>query len=224
MIQKILEKLASLLDILFPYHCPGCDRTTDAPCCQKCFKKISPQPFFHKDNRISLFDYNQEIIKKMIWKIKWENGFYEALMLIKKAEKIIADLGDLLDIKNKEKIILIPLPQSKKRLKKRGYNQTELIAKALCKLKPDNYLINHKILYKKEDIRPQTELELKTKRIKNIIDAFYLKNEEQTKKQISDKNVIIIDDVTTTGATLCEALKEINKARPKIVIGLALAG
>lgn len=215
MIKKITEFISSTLSTLFPYNCPGCNRATDAPCCRDCFKKIFPQPFFYNDNRVSLFDYNQEIIKKMIWRIKWENGFNEALMLIKKAEKITNNLFEA-----KRKIILLPLPQTRKRLKERGYNQTELIAKALYRSKPNSYEIGNNILFKKENINPQTELKSKKKRIKNALNSFYLKNEDK----IYDQNIIIIDDVTTTGATLYEAIKEIKKARPQIVIGLALAG
>jgi ComF family protein len=107
-------------------------------------------------------------------------------------------------LKNEYADIIIPVPISKKRMNERGYNQAELIAKKLSTLLNIKY--NKNTLIKIRDTKRQSELP-KEERNKNIKNSFKLADTYS----ISSKNVILIDDVFTTGVTANECSKELKK-------------
>ena len=112
--------------------------------------------------------------------------------------------------------VLIPVPLHYKRLVKRRYNQSALLATELSKL----VLIetDFKSLVKHKSTKPQVSYSGKA-RIKNIKNAFMVKYPEN----IKDKRVVLIDDVQTTGSTLKECAKVLIKAGAKSVDFLTVA-
>ncbi len=119
--------------------------------------------------------------------------------------------------RSRTSIIIIPIPLSRKRLRQRGYNQSELLGKFLSdKL---SIRIENNVLYKIKETISQVEIKDRNKRLKNLEGAFEVKNAEI----IKNKNVILIDDITTTGATLNEARRILKTAGAKKVIGLTVA-
>ena len=99
--------------------------------------------------------------------------------------------------------IITYIPISKKRMRERGYNQSYLICKEICKKfnkKPVNIL-------KKYNSEKQAQLS-KEQRIDNIKGKFELIY------NVENKKVLIIDDVYTTGSTMNEAIKETQKGNP----------
>jgi len=132
---------------------------------------------------------------------------------------LIEEFSDLSVYSDFDKPILIPIPMHKKHLRERGYNQTELLAKELCKIGGDSFcILRTDILQKIKNVPSQTKLH-RHKRLKNIIGAFGVKNPEK----IKGRSVVILDDVTTTGATLNEARKTLHEAGAKKVIGVTVA-
>ena len=112
--------------------------------------------------------------------------------------------------------VLIPVPLSKKRLYYRGFNQASRIAKGL-----GNYFhipIYRQGLYRILDTHPQSSLS-KDKRFKNIKGSFSSNNDNY----LSGKNVLLIDDIYTTGATVNECARVLKKASVKRVDVLTLA-
>ena len=112
--------------------------------------------------------------------------------------------------------ILIPIPLDKIKLKQRGYNQSEELAKNLAKAL--NTPITSNVLVKIQSTKSQMELS-KSGREKNLADAFSIKNP----KQIQGKKVFLIDDVYTTGSTMAECAKILKKSGVKTVWGISLA-
>ena len=112
--------------------------------------------------------------------------------------------------------IIIPVPISKQRTLKRGYNQCELLLKELKKNSDLN--INCKILYKVKNIVPQSSLS-KENRINNVKNAYIVKNSEI----IKDKKVLLVDDIYTTGNTLNECSRMLKLAGAYDVGALTLA-
>ena len=110
--------------------------------------------------------------------------------------------------------IITTVPISKKRQKKRGYNQTELIAKELCKILSKR--LNKNIIYKIKDNTPQSMLN-KKQREENIKGVYTVKNI----KSILNKKILIIDDIYTTGNTVNECARVlVNKGIKKEDIGV----
>lgn len=112
--------------------------------------------------------------------------------------------------------IIIPVPLCEKRFKQRGYNQTELIGRELSKC--INVSLECKSLIRVKETPSQTKL-TRQQRKDNMIDAFKVVN----KKNIKNKVILLIDDVYTTGATINECSKVLNKAGAKKIYALTLA-
>jgi len=160
----------------------------------------------------SPFLYKQGI-KKLLKAYKFE--------LAKQLQKTITNLfilefekkRKLLTFFRKEKYILVPLPLHPIKEKWRGFNQSLLLGRDLAKELNLNY--NPRFLKRTEFAPPQVGLS-KGKRQANI------KNQFQASNRAKGKNIILFDDVWTTGATLKEAGKELKLKGAKTVWGLTL--
>jgi len=116
-------------------------------------------------------------------------------------------------VENLDRITLITfVPSSKKRLRKRGYNQSELIARELSRLTNIPY---DSVLLRKGDTK--TSKLNKKEREKQIKDQFTFI------KGVFDETVLLIDDVCTTGSTLRECASELKKAGAKEVFCFTVA-
>lgn len=102
---------------------------------------------------------------------------------------------------------IIPVPVHKNRLKKRGYNQVETYAKAMAKELNANYL--NDLLLRKGELRTQV-FKNRVARSKGIGVDFYLSN-TYTLDELSNKHLLLVDDIITTGATLEACSKQILK-------------
>ena len=114
--------------------------------------------------------------------------------------------------------IIIPVPIHNKRRKERGYNQSALIAKEFSK--NINELEYEDILIKKKNTIAQSTLN-KEERLKNAIDMYKIKENKQD--IIYNKNVLIFDDIYTTGATANECAKAIRGANSNKIGVLTIA-
>ncbi len=111
--------------------------------------------------------------------------------------------------------ILVPIPLHKKRLRERGYNHAQLLAKGLAK-KLNLEVIE--LLQRTRKTKSQFGLKLKDRK-KNVKDAFIL----NTKYTIQNTNVFLVDDILTTGSTLLEAARILKRQGARKVWGLTLA-
>ena len=112
--------------------------------------------------------------------------------------------------------VLIPIPLDKNKIKIRGYNQSEELAKELSSILQIPVISNN--LVKIKETKPQMELK-KEEREKNLNGAFQLKNPAE----LSGKKIFLVDDVYTTGSTMNECARILKKANIKQVWGIALA-
>jgi len=112
--------------------------------------------------------------------------------------------------------VLVPVPLHAWRHIKRGYNQADVIARRLakrCKLR-----VGYPVA-RLRNTETQTHLHSQEKREENIRDAFGLVNA----KPIRGKHVVIIDDVTTTGATLKELARVVRDGEPASLCAIVVA-
>lgn len=103
--------------------------------------------------------------------------------------------------------ILTYVPMSRSRKRERGFNQAEEMAKELSKLMS---IPVQELLIKSKNSKNQASLN-QSERLKNLKGSFALKSDT---KELKNKNILIIDDVFTTGTTLDECSKELKKLRP----------
>jgi len=119
-------------------------------------------------------------------------------------------------LKNPQKIVITAVPLHKKRLLERGFNQAELLAALVAK--KFRFDFQPYLLKRKRYTESQTQLTRKGRQ-QNLRNAFEL----QKSLDFSNKNVIIIDDVATTLATLNECAKALKQTNCQQVWGLVIA-
>ncbi len=112
--------------------------------------------------------------------------------------------------------VLVPVPVHPKRLRERGYNQSSLLARELSRLA--GIPVVNDCLVRNTYLTPQAKLSSAADRLKNITGAFTCAN-----AQLNNKEVILIDDVSTSGATLNACAAALKSAGAAAVWGLVLA-
>ena len=168
----------------------------------------------------ALFQYKNRIIRKAIWEIKY-NGNKKITEKFSRLlyEFIIEELGDEITFENFNNPLFIPIPSGKNTLKKRGFNQCELIAKELIRLDEAKiFQLETKAIFKIKETTHQSETKNKSKRLKNLDGCFFA-----DPQKVRGRCIILIDDVITTGATMKEVSKTLKSAGAKKVIGFAIA-
>ena len=151
------------------------------------------------------------VMKECIHLLKYKGREYMARPL----GGIMADcLESGVDINNID--VFVPVPLHKKKKVERGFNQSELlIRQSLIKYEKELSADN---LIRIQNTRSQVNL-YREERAMNVEGAFRVKNPEL----FSGKNVLLVDDVCTTGATLNECAKSLKNAGVKKVFGIVLA-
>lgn len=208
-----------LLNILFPINCIGCKLKNEI-LCENCISKIELAERETDENILAVFDYRNSLMKRIIWELKYHHKRYLGEKLGQLLyENLIEEISDL-KILSGQSILVIPIPISINKSKKRGYNQASVIAKGFCNSAgPKVFELNNNILFKKIETIPQAKIINRKRRLQNVKGVFDIKNENK----INGRFIIVIDDVTTTGSTINEVMKLLKKAKAKKVIGLAVA-
>ena len=184
--------------------------------CQSCIDNL-PSSTKELPDIISLFDYTNELVKKLIWHLKYRNKTSLAKIFAAAIyDRIVPELEELETMNNFENPILVPIPLSKNRLKERGYNQSELLVDELAKLTNLEALV---CLEKIKETPTQVSIKNREKRLANLSSCFIPIKIEK----IKDRNIFVVDDVTTTGTTIEEARKTLLEAGAKKVLGLTIA-
>ncbi len=129
--------------------------------------------------------------------------------------------GNMEVLSNNNFSLVTCVPLHKSRLKKRGFNQSSLIAERVAE-----YLripFDENVLKRIRNTKIQSGL-VRKERVKNTKGAFEVRIlESEVKSQMKGKKVLLIDDVWTTGSTMRECIKVMKRNGAKKVWGLVLA-
>jgi len=227
--------LSKILNILFPEICPVCKKPSrehktapicpecwqtihiyKGPSCQRCGKPLvsdvsitcggclEDEPFFKYARSAGLYE---GALREAINIFK----YYRVKRLSKPLSEIMLKIADPLGID-----IVIPVPLSKKRLREREFNQSALLAKHLADY--TNTKLVADCLIKIKETRSQVGLSAKERQV-NVRGAFGIINEDL----INGKNIILVDDVFTTGATIRECSKLLKRKGARNIYVLTLA-
>ena len=214
----------SLFDILFPTYCVGCKKL-GSPLCSMCLGKLSKHtrelPLWIE----SVYDYRDPIVRTAIWNLKFKNTRGLAEILAEElAERILADISEGRAWRGNGTLTLIPIPLYRDRKQKRGYNQAELIARALTKKIP-TLSVRTDLLYKVQATEHQSHIRNRYARMKNAEGMFAVHTQTMQKMHgaCGAMHLLLIDDVTTTGATLSSARKVLLAAGAKSVKAYTVA-
>ena len=184
-------------------------------------KKAAPRYIDEKQEVLALFNFKDEAIRKGIWAFKYHNQTSLARTFAKVLyEHLLDELSDSLLFGGFEEPLLMPIPLSRKRLDERGYNQSLLVAKALGSLDSSrSFVLCADVLIRMKETESQVRMRDRKSREENIKHAFKVMDEQK----INDRNIILLDDIVTTGATVSEAKKTLLAAGARNVYCIALA-
>jgi ComF family protein len=223
----------TVLDLLFPILCQGCGREGEYLCTACAAEIPEAEPRCIVCSRVSLLgrthsacasrdwplsgvivcsSYDSESLQKLIRRLKYDSVRDIADPLA----QLLADYfvkNDLIDYFSASAVVAVPL--HKRRRRSRGFNQSALIAEKFATRLRFDYL---PILERLKNNRPQVELK-RAERLQNVANIF----RAQPTPSLGERKILIIDDITTTGATLNECAKELKKQAPNEIWGLVVA-
>lgn len=193
--------LRRFLDALFPMDCVcsicDCEGALDEHgLCSDCADQIKLEPFKRIDISnitclISFIRYD-DIARNCIHRFKFQDKRYLADLFagyMRIPEEWSAD-------------VIVPVPLHTKRFRERGYNQAELLARRISE--KSGIPLDKKLLCRIRNTEKQSLTESAGLRASNVMDAFLASN------AAACHNIILVDDVCTTGSTLSECAKELK--------------
>lgn len=233
MLNSSQQKLQHLLDLIFPPCCGGCKKSGSILCpscvsqftptpslvCHRCNKPLSPDGNCqhcrnHKRGLTGLYGAYayKDPLRTCIHSLKYQGN-----------TRIASPLGLLLakayQISNIHADLILPVPLHPTRLKERGYNQALLLAQVCAQAV--GVPLNASILQRKKPTQAQAHLRGHD-RYSNVAEAFCCQLSIVT-KILENRRIVIIDDVSTTGATLEACAAPLFAAGASEVWGLVLA-
>lgn len=230
MLPKVAKLKGRIVDFLFPQWCVGCGKEGEfiCPSCRRSLPRVMPPlcPRCGKprpsgtlcptcvswqaeiDGIRSPFRFDG-VMRQAIHQLKYRN--LRAL-----AEPLAKLLNDYLATNPIPGEVLVPVPLHQKRLRERGYNQSSLLAKELGKL--TNLPVVDDCLIRQRHAPPQARSSTVEERRRNVAEAFVCRDH-----RLQDKQVLLIDDVATSGATLDAGAAALKATGATSVWGLVLA-
>ena len=210
---KFIEKLLNLIYVQPCYFCKSIKE--DKIICSRCYGKIHflPSGVFRQNEECNIYACTiyDEIIKKLIKDLKYHNQRRLAPLFA----YIMANYWKKLGLM--QNYLILPVPIHKSRRKERRYNHMDIVAQEFSKI--TNYKLNKDFLIRIKDTEKQYKLH-KQERIKNIKNAFDINKNINLDK---NTNLLILDDITSTGITLEEIIKVLKKNGYYNITALTLA-
>lgn len=221
------------LDLLFPKRCVTC-RKIGSYLCPDCFSKIE-----FVENPVCAVCQRQAVggrthprcknryrLDGLVVACRYKGAVKTAIVKVKykwiyDIEKIFVDLlvERLWKFDLPKDVILVPVPLHSSRKRWRGFNQAEVLAKSLA----EKFGVPHaNILVRNRQTKPQVALS-RDERLKNVKDAFLISHQKLGSGSISGKNIVLVDDVYTSGATMGECCRVLKKAGAGEVWAMAVA-
>lgn len=224
--KSLLRNLICCCDILFPPTCLVCDSPNQELLCHRC--QLPPictlslrcqrcHEIIDKEGICRICSTLPQAFTQARYLWEYSNNardfcvalkYKPSLKLIDHAAKIIAQELPIL-FKKTDWDYLLPMPCSTAGIKKRGFNHVELLTKILKAYTDLKYISLNKILIGTKTRRPQASLSSKD-RMQGAKYRYKLSSKVSTR--IKDKKILLIDDITTTGATIHAAITALNTA------------
>ena len=227
---------SALLDLLFPPRCVACG-ARGAVLCDECRRRIQPPrpprcprcaaPLPGQGLRCAICagGHGPQALDRLIAASVYTGAARKAILALKfeGQRRAAGPLGELLAAAVREAgerlDVVVPVPLHHSRLRARGYNQAELLARGCAKLL--GVPCRADLLVRKRATPPQVGLSLADRR-SNIAGAFAVADWVRG-AALAGKRIALLDDVATSGSTLDAAATALRGAGPTAIVGLAVA-
>ncbi|RJR14070.1 ComF family protein [Candidatus Parcubacteria bacterium] len=170
---------------------------------------------------VTILNYREPAVRELLQSLKYDASGHAAQLCVALLEDYVREEISAKHMFSTQPVVLIPVPLHKNRLRERGFNQIEKILEHLSEEFHDGTAsrIDSQALIRVRSTKQQTHLS-RRERLENVANAFTLTEHHGLK----DAHVLLLDDVTTTGATLVEASKPfLEVGIPVSLIALARA-
>lgn len=210
---------SSIIDLLFPPH-------PDVLATRSLIKTelhalISPS-FSEPSNILTGLSYAHPSVRALIRANKFHSDQRAAQMLGEVLFELLAYIQEEYAFTHIGTTwILIPMPSSSERRAQRGGNQVEHIIKTLPK-KTLHSLSYAPHILQRHHRKSQIQV-TRAQRVENIRDAFYVSKKRRANNTLRGASILLIDDVSESGATMHDAMRALQEAGTEKIIGIALA-
>lgn len=168
----------------------------------------------------ALFVYRDPLVRRLVWEMKYHSS-PRAIALA--ADCLIAylteELAERALLNALAKPVLVSIPASPERTRERGGDPLALVSSRVASATSGLCTYAPYTLYKIRDTRPQTTLTSHAERLRNVVGSFKVRKDVS----VRGHDVIVLDDVTTTGATFAEARRALHAAGARKIFCVALA-
>ena len=206
--------------------CPVCRqrwRPVRPPWCERCGQ---PEPHFGPCRLCAQWPSALKSVRSAAWLDETARPAVHALKyggLPRIADDLAAAMAHIRP-RTDEPSALIPIPLATQRLRQRGYNQSEVLARALARQWRIPVLVG--LLVRTRETPTQTALTPDT-RLANVAGAFGVRNAKWGTRnfafRLANFELILVDDVFTTGATLAEAARALEQTGARRITGITFA-
>ena len=200
--------LSSLLDIFFPRTCAGCNNslaTGENLICTDCLYHLPKTGYWNEnDNPVARIFWGRVYLHNVSSFLHFQKGGRLQNIIHNMKYKNIKEIGtflgkiygyELKSTPNANVDLIIPVPLHKSKFRKRGYNQSEYIARGISEI--INIPVNTNSIERDIASESQTR-KSRFERWENVKNVFKIVEPQS----IKGKHVLLVDDVITTGATL----------------------
>ena len=212
----------TFLSLLFPDSCVGCS-SRGSLLCPACRAKLAPAPASSETFILSAYAYADPRVRRLVKLLKYKNTRHAAGLFGAELSSMLSELlGEESLFLGDGPVLVVPVPLSKGRRRMRGYNQAELLARAMLpQLAASGVaaVLDIKLLEKIRETGAQADSKIRSARLTNLGDCFSV----ASGRRANGETIILVDDVSTTGATLLACKKALQKAGFRNIFALTVA-
>ncbi len=209
----------TIIDALFPLSKVEEELLSYTP--EEAYGKLSKAPKSPVENTGAVFAYKDERTAKLVWNIKYKKSNHAVKLGGYGLFQVLSEMN------TSHGSVIIPMPITKRRRKERGFNQCELLLEEIKELDTENKFTYESGLLVRTHHSSRQTLKGRADRLESAKGIFAVQEEVagqlKTRADFETIQIIVIDDVITTGSTIKEAMDTLTTAGFPNVTGLSIA-